>query len=219
LRLSIADAAALGFCEKEPVKKRAIPQHNFRPVPNAAINKTKVANGVIYELCGAWLKVDDLSVILRLPYPISANQLWRSNNDTNILSKAAKQYRKRVHAMYLPLLQAIGWKPINIPMEARLLIQPPTRQKDYSINTYPRYDVDNYSKPILDCLKSSTAGDVLFRDDRLFVREQIRFAQPVDDGCVWVSCIYLKDDWLQKKVDLDWLSGVDTKTEGLSVCR
>lgn len=208
LRLSISDAVALGLCEKEPTKKRVPTQRlRFKSVPKGVVSKTHVANGVIHELCDAWLRVEDMSVTLRLPYPISANALWRSSNDTNILSKAARQYRKRVHAMYLPLLQAIGWKAINTPMEVRLLVQPPARQKDYSVNTYPRYDVDNYSKPILDCLKSSTAGDVLFKDDRLFVREQIRFAYPVDDGCVWVSCIYLQDDWLQKKVDLDWLGG------------
>ncbi len=204
MRMTIEQANAQGLLERirNPVKRTRL-----KVLPRQAITSTPVANGIIHEAAGAWLKINDMGVVVRLPYPVSANALWRSHGDTNLLSKAARQYKRRVHGMYLPLLTAIGWKHITAPMEARLMIQPPERSKNYSIDTYPRYDVDNYSKPILDCLKSGDAGDVLYRDDRLFVRESVRFARPADDGYVWVSCIYLRDNWLQQSVDFEWLEG------------
>lgn len=209
MKMTIAQGAALGLCDAEPKAKRPFAKAVFRPAPRQLITKTPVANGVIYEFLDAWLKVSDKGVVIRLPHPVSANVMWRSHDSTNILSKAARAYKKRVHAMYLPLLQAIGWVHINAPLEVRLMIQPPEKTKNYSVDTYPRYDVDNYSKPILDSIKSSDAGMVLIKDDRLFVREGVRFARPAGDGYVWVSCIYSRDNWLQQSVDFDWLGGRD----------
>ena len=49
---------------------------------------------------------------------------------------------------------------------------------------------------------------MLFKDDNIFVSEKIDFAEPTQDGCVWLSCILIKEtNWLEKKVDFDWLAG------------
>lgn len=49
---------------------------------------------------------------------------------------------------------------------------------------------------------------MLFKDDNIFVSDKIEFAEPVQDGCVWLSCILIKEaNWLNKKVDFDWLAG------------
>ncbi|ETQ05570.1 hypothetical protein P647_2442 [Acinetobacter baumannii UH12208] len=49
---------------------------------------------------------------------------------------------------------------------------------------------------------------MLFKDDNIFISEQIKLAEPCEEGCVWLSCVFTEEtDWLSKTVDFDWLAG------------
>ena len=40
------------------------------------------------------------------------------------------------------------------------------------------------------------------------MKEKIEFAEPAEDGCVWLSCVFINEtNWLDKKVDFEWLAG------------
>jgi hypothetical protein len=40
------------------------------------------------------------------------------------------------------------------------------------------------------------------------VKEKIEFAEPTEDGCVWLSCVFINEtNWLDKKVNLTGLLG------------
>ncbi|MCY3120994.1 NAD-dependent epimerase/dehydratase family protein [Acinetobacter baumannii] len=67
------------------------------------------------------------------------------------------------------------------------------------------FDIDNYPKLLIDSVK----GDgLLFKDDNIFISEQIKLAEPCEEGCVWLSCVFTDEtDWLSKTVDFDWLAG------------
>ena len=134
------------------------------------------------------------------------NREWRKKDrPTNVLSFPARKYKKRVFDRFAPLFKSINWQNLNQLCEARIVVQPPCKSNNYSNKTYPRYDVDNYSKPVLDCLKGK---ELLFSDDRIFVSEKVEFAQPYQDGRVWLSCVNLDDvDWLNREVPHQWLSG------------
>lgn len=58
-------------------------------------------------------------------------------------------------------------------------------------------------------LIDSVKGDgLLFKDDNIFISEQIKLAEPCEEGCVWLSCVFTDEtDWLSKTVDFDWLAG------------
>lgn len=185
------------------------PRRAARAQRRCQLVETDCPDGKIYQSTnGAWLKVTDRAVIACLPYPISANQLWRAarsgSKQTNVLSQPAREYKTRVCGLFAPLLRQIGWQPLNRPCEARLIVQPPASAKRYSARTHPRYDVDNYSKPVLDALKGQ---NLLFSDDRIFVSEQVQFAKPVPDGRVWLACIFDGDfNWLYRDVPHQWLA-------------
>lgn len=190
-------------------RNRANHQLRVRP---CAVATEQALDGVIYQSnSGAWLKLTDSAVIVCMPYPISANALWRATRsktndmETNILSQSARRFKREVFNQFAPLLKAIGWTPLNKLCEARIVVQPPTKAKTYSNATHPRYDVDNYSKPVLDALKGQ---GLLFSDDRIFISEKVEFAQPVPHGRVWLSCVAVGDvDWLHRSVPHDWLAG------------
>jgi Holliday junction resolvase RusA-like endonuclease len=147
-------------------------------------------------------------IAVKLPYGISTNDIWRLQTDSKPsvgLSDEAKYFKQRVYRMYAPILRALGWKPTNRPCEVRLIVQPPKKLQSYSASKYPRYDIDNYSKILIDSLKGI---DLLFKDDNVFVQEKVQLAEPITGGCVWLSCVFIGEtNWLDKKVDFDWLAG------------
>lgn len=183
-----------------------------RVIHSCVVVKTEEPDGTVYQsTSGAWLKVSENAVVVCLPYPVSANALWRasrsrvSDTETNVLSIPARRYKKKVFDKFAPLVKSIDWKNLNQLCEARIVVQPPVKRNHYSVKTYPRYDVDNYSKPVLDCLKGK---DLLFQDDRIFVSEKVEFAEPYQDGRVWLSCVRLDDvDWINRQVPHQWLAG------------
>lgn len=154
----------------------------------------------------------DNFIMVKLPYGISANDIRRATIDENgiqrnSLSVSAKKFKHTVFGMYAPIFQTLKWKPIAEPCEVRLLVQPPMKTRNFSALSYPRFDIDNYPKLLIDALKGR---EMLFRDDNIFISERIEFAKPVENGCVWLSCILIDEkdqNWLEKQVDFDWLAG------------
>lgn len=159
---------------------------------------------------GGIIITGDNFITVKLPYGISANDIWRATIDENgkqrnSLSVGAKKFKKKVFDTYAPIFKALKWEALNQQCEVRLMVQPPLRIKHYSAKTYPRFDIDNYPKLLIDSLKGM---DLMFKDDNIFVSEKIEFAEPVQDGCVWLSCIFIEEtNWLDKKVNFDWLAG------------
>ena len=159
---------------------------------------------------GGIIITGDNFITVKLPYGISANDIWRATIDENgkqrnSLSVGAKKFKKKVFDTYAPIFKALKWEALNQQCEVRLMVQPPLRIKHYSAKTYPRFDIDNYPKLLIDSLKGM---DLMFKDDNIFVSEKIEFAEPVQDGCVWLSCIFIEQtNWLEKKVDFEWLAG------------
>ncbi|NNP70427.1 RusA family crossover junction endodeoxyribonuclease [Acinetobacter sp. Ac_5812] len=150
-------------------------------------------------------------ITVNLPYGMSANDIWRATIDEstgkqrNSLSLGAKKFKRRVHEIYAPIFKAMKWKAISQQCEIRLVIQPPRKDRSYSSSTYPRFDIDNYPKLLIDSLKGA---ELLFKDDNIFVKEKIEFAEPIENGCVWLSCVFINEtNWLDRKVDFDWLAG------------
>lgn len=195
--------------KQRPARTRRATTPKLRKVRPCIYIETKTEDGTVYEGSnGAWLKVTDKAVIVRVPNPVSTNLMWRASAEQkNVLSRVAREYKYKIFRLIAPLLLAIGWHPLTDLCEARLVVQPPSKSRSYSNKTHPRYDVDNYSKPVLDALKGM---QMLFKDDNIFISESVVFAEPVPNGCVWVSCVRLDDrqtDWMHTEVNMDWLGG------------
>ena len=132
-------------------------------------------------------------ITIKLPYGLSANEIWRATIDQNgkqrnSLSVGAKKYKDKVQKQYGPMFRALKLKAIDQLCEIRLIVQPPLKTRSYSAKTYPRFDIDNYPKLLIDSVK----GDgLLFKDDNIFISEQIKLAEPCEEGCVWLSCVLL----------------------------
>lgn len=193
-------------------EKRALEPR--KPIPTfrrATLLTEKQGDDLVHQAnTGAYMIIGDGFVTVRLPYGISANDIWRATlteegKQRNSLSLGAKHYKQDVNSMYAPLFAAIGWKAISRPCEIRLVVQPPIKTRNYSVASYPRFDIDNYPKLLIDALKGV---DLLYKDDNLFVSEKIELAEPVDRGCVWLSCVFIEQtNWLNKPVNFDWLAG------------
>ena len=82
---------------------------------------------------------------LQLPYPPSANRLWRRQRGRMMLSGAALAYRQTVAGLWWTERQQQNLQPIG-PRKCRIkiLAHPPDRR--------PR-DLDNLLKPLLDALQ------------------------------------------------------------------
>lgn len=140
-------------------------------------------------------------ITIKLPYGLSANEIWRATIDQNgkqrnSLSVGAKKYKDKVQKQYGPMFRALKLKAIDQLCEIRLIVQPPLKTRSYSAKTYPRFDIDNYPKLLIDSVK----GDgLLFKDDNIFISEQIKLAEPCEEGCVWLSCVFTDETALLHK--------------------
>ncbi|EQB3538688.1 hypothetical protein P647_3513, partial [Acinetobacter baumannii UH12208] len=90
-------------------------------------------------------------ITIKLPYGLSANEIWRATIDQNgkqrnSLSVGAKKYKDKVQKQYGPMFRALKLKAIDQLCEIRLIVQPPLKTRSYSAKTYPRFDIDNYPK-------------------------------------------------------------------------
>ena len=204
------------FSDPFEVKKTKRPARERRALGSEIVYPCSLKTEVIDQdsvhrgSTGGIIITGDNFITVKLPYGISANDIWRATIDENgkqrnSLSVGAKKFKKKVFDTYAPIFKALKWEALNQECEVRLMVQPPLRIKNYSAKTYPRFDIDNYPKLLIDSLKGM---DLMFKDDNIFVSEKIEFAEPVQDGCVWLSCIFIEEtNWLEKKVDFEWLAG------------
>ena len=204
------------FSDPFEVKKTNRPARERRALGSEIVYPCSLKTEVIDQdsvhrgSTGGIIITGDNFITVKLPYGISANDIWRATIDENgkqrnSLSVGAKKFKKKVFDTYAPIFKALKWEALNQECEVRLMVQPPLRIKNYSAKTYPRFDIDNYPKLLIDSLKGT---ELLYKDDNIFVSEKIEFAEPVQDGCVWLSCIFIEQtNWLEKKVDFDWLAG------------
>lgn len=90
-----------------------------------------------------------------LPWPPSANGMWRALNGRNIVSERYRMWREAAGKA----LSAQGPNPLFGPVRVAIRLSPPDAR---------RYDLDNRVKPILDLL---VASGVIRGSDHLTVRE------------------------------------------------
>ncbi|MDH2493664.1 RusA family crossover junction endodeoxyribonuclease [Acinetobacter baumannii] len=191
--------------DKPKKQKTSSNKHVFFP---CHVEKENEGENTIYRgSTGGVIISGKQYITIKLPYGLSTNEIWRATIDQNgkqrnSLSVGAKD---KVQKQYGPIFRALKLKAIDQLCEIRLIVQPPLKTRSYSAKTYPRFDIDNYPKLIIDSVK----GDgLLFKDDNIFISEQIKLAEPCEDGCVWLSCVFTDEtDWLSKTVDFDWLAG------------
>lgn len=109
------------------------------------------------------------TLILTLPWPPSANTIWRTvlvgKFPRVLLSKAGRRYRSDVEVAVL----AQGRGRVEGPLAIEIVLFPPDRR---------RSDIDNRVKPVLDALQH--AG--VYADDYSVVRLAVERREPVKDG-------------------------------------
>ena len=106
----------------------------------------------------------------QLPYPPSANRIWRTHKGRTLLSKNARDYRKAV-TWCLRTAQAIR---LEGRLSVEITVHPPDKR---------RRDIDNVVKPILDALQY--AG--LYDDDSQIDRLLVQRSEQVAGGNITVS--------------------------------
>lgn len=118
---------------------------------------------------------------LKLPYPPSANKYWRRVGQRLVLSRAARQFRRRVYDLWFVqkyVFRRDGFGGAAVAL--KLLIHPPDRRKR---------DLDNLLKPICDAV----AGAGLIEDDSQIRRIEIEFGPVVPDGMVLLNLARVSD--------------------------
>lgn len=114
-------------------------------------------------------------MMLTLPWPPSVNHYWRTvtrrGRPTVLLTPKGERYRVDVHAV---ILSTAVVRPIDGPMEIRVLLYPPDRR---------RRDIDNTQKALLDAMQH--AG--LYEDDYQISKLTIERHEPCPPGRVEVT--------------------------------
>ncbi|MCE6577287.1 RusA family crossover junction endodeoxyribonuclease, partial [Acinetobacter baumannii] len=160
--------------EKTKKQKSSPSKHVFFP---CRVEKENDGENSIYRgSTGGVIISGKQYITIKLPYGLSANEIWRATIDQNgkqrnSLSVGAKKNKDKVQKQYGPMFRALKLKAIDQLCEIRLIVQPPLKTRSYSAKTYPRFDIDNYPKLLIDSVK----GDgLLFKDDNIFISEQIK---------------------------------------------
>ena len=99
---------------------------------------------------------------IELPYPPSANRLYRRVGPRTLISREGRAYRERVCS----ILAASGLEPLAGPIEMNVVLHPPDRR---------RRDVDNALKAL--CDSHETAG--AYEDDSQIVKLKVEIIQKI----------------------------------------
>jgi len=84
-------------------------------------------------------------ITIKLPYPPSANKVWRTGRGVTFLSKEATAFRKEVALVILGLsLQERSEMPFCDALTVSIRVYPPDKRQR---------DIDNLLKPTLDALE------------------------------------------------------------------
>ena len=90
--------------------------------------------------------------------PVSYYQYLKQNKFRKYITKKGREYKEELEKHFI---EAMGDKPIineNCKVDITLYF-----------NTKHKHDVDNYAKPILDCM-----SEIIFTDDRLVIDLRVR---------------------------------------------
>lgn len=114
------------------------------------------------------LKEDAMELILSLPWPPTANKIWRTTRSTVYSSEKYKQFAT---LSFLTVKQQLPRTFVRFAGSVRVAIDlyPPTRKS---------YDIDNRIKPTLDALTKSAVWD----DDDQVVELIVRKRSVVKNG-------------------------------------
>ena len=119
----------------------------------------------------------DSQITLDLPYPPSVNNYWRRVGNRTLLSRAARQFRKRVSDLWFlekNIFHKRGFGDKHVAVN--IIVHPPDRRKR---------DLDNVLKPVLDAIQH--AG--LVNDDSQVKALSLKFAECIPDGKVCVTIV------------------------------
>src|SRR6476620_12266894 len=109
---------------------------------------------------------------ITLPWPPSANSIWRSVGGRNVASEGYRAW-KRTAGLELMVQRP---KKHTGPVSVEIRLSPPDRR---------RYDLDNRVKPVLDAL---VTGGIIEGDDTRIVRRIVIELGDGDPGaCVTIS--------------------------------
>lgn len=114
--------------------------------------------------------------VLRLPYPPSANRMWRSFNGHVIKAPAAQQYQRQVQII---AVQA-GIRPTDAPVAVDITLHPRRPKKDVGAQVRS-LDLSNCIK----CAEDALNG-IAWIDDRQVEHLAARRGPPVDGGALVV---------------------------------
>ncbi|MBR2586305.1 MAG: RusA family crossover junction endodeoxyribonuclease [Thermoguttaceae bacterium] len=112
-----------------------------------------------------------MELCLELPWPPTANLIWRTTGRVTYLSKPYKAFLKSAVAA---ILAQKRWGMITSPVIVDITLHPPRNM---------RFDVDNRIKPTLDVL--TKAG--VWQDDSQVVELSVRRANTVRGGLAKVK--------------------------------
>ena len=102
---------------------------------------------------------------IELPYPPSANRLYRRVGPRTLISREGRAFRERVCS----ILAGSGLEPLTGPIEMSLVLYPPDRR---------RRDADNSLKAVCDALEKAGA----YEDDSQIVKLTVEKRRPVKGG-------------------------------------
>ena len=125
---------------------------------------------------------------LVLPWPPSANQMWRhvlvGGKSRTLLSHEARDYKARVRAIFGVAASAGAVRMMRGPLKVELRLHPPKLGKR---------DIDNSIKPVLDSLNG-----LLWPDDGMIDRLEVELYARVEGGAVVVRATERLADILPK---------------------
>ena len=114
-------------------------------------------------------------IILRLPYPVSANRLWRCVNGRMVLSAEGRAYKEKAHQLALEHFP----KPFTGPTSIRLILRP-KMNRDGS-EDLGGMDLGNCEKIVSDALNRAA-----WVDDKQHRHISKDYGAPVKGGSIVV---------------------------------
>ncbi len=115
-------------------------------------------------------------MIVKLPYPVSVNRMWRNFKGRMVLSAEGRAWKQ--HAALLAKMA--GFQVLHGPIDVRIEYHPKLTKKGVASNT--RMDLGNVEKVFGDAMRG-----VAYEDDKQVERLLMVIGPPVDGGGLTVT--------------------------------